>query len=265
MEFLLWDKQVPLSKGTSSEDIPALFPYLVQGENNSAVIVCPGGGYGMRADHEGEPIAKWLNSIGISAFVLRYRVAPYQYPAALLDLQRAIRTVRYHAKEWRINPAKVGTLGFSAGGHLVSTAGTHFHEVEATLEDPIDEESSRPDLQILCYSVITMKDPYTHQGSRTNLLGERASIELVEKLSNEEQVTNETPPTFLWHTADDDVAVENSLNFAVALSKNKVPFDLHIYEKGRHGLGLATEDEHVGTWTRQCEIWLKRNGFQRSE
>jgi acetyl esterase/lipase len=259
---LLWPEGAPLANGVTEEDCPALTPYLVGGEGSAAVIVCPGGGYGGRAAHEGEPIARWLNGLGISAFVLRYRVAPYRYPCALLDLQRAVRYVRYHSQSLGIDSGKIGVLGFSAGGHLTATAGTHYDNGNPQAADLIERESSRPDLLILCYPVITLKDPYTHEGSRLNLLGPEPDPSLIQLMSNEEQVTADTPPTFLWHTSDDHVAVENSLHFAASLSRHKVPFDLHVYAKGKHGLGLAEGDEHVGTWTSTCAVWLKRNAFK---
>jgi acetyl esterase/lipase len=260
-QHLLWPEGAPLATGDGNEDCPALTPYLVEGRGNAAVIICPGGGYGMRAEHEGEPIARWLNSLGISAVVLRYRVAPYAYPAALLDAQRAVRYVRFHSQAMGINPQKIGILGFSAGGHLTASAGTHYDTGNPNATELMERESCRPDLLILCYPVISMKDPFTHEGSRFNLLGSHPDPALVELMSSEVQVTEDTPPAFLWHTSDDPVAVENSLLFASALSQHKVPFDLHVYAKGRHGLGLAEEDEHVRTWTDVCAIWLKRNGF----
>jgi acetyl esterase/lipase len=262
MIHLLWPQGAPHANGTSDEDCPALTPFLIDGDNKAAVIVCPGGGYGMRASHEGEPIALWLNTLGISAFVLRYRVAPYSYPCALLDAQRAVRYVRFHAQSMGINAEKIGILGFSAGGHLAASASTHYDRGNPNAFDLIEQESCRPDLLVLCYPVITMIAPYTHEGSRLNLLGPEPSPELIESMSNELQVTADSPPTFLWHTSDDPVFVENSLLYASALSRHKVPFDLHVYEKGTHGLGLAEEDEHVGTWTDLCSIWLKRNEFR---
>lgn len=253
----------PYAVGNEDEDCPAITPYLVEGDDRPAVIVCPGGAYGARACHEGEPIARWLNGLGISAFVLRYRVAPYTYPCALLDVQRAIRTVRYKAERFRINPNKIGVLGFSAGGHLASNAGTSYDKGNEDAEDVIERESCRPDLLILCYPVITLKDPFTHAGSRENLLGKGAEPDKAERLSSEANVTGDTPPTFLWHTSDDeDVPVENSLMFAAALSKHKVLFDLHVYAKGRHGLGLAEDKEHTREWTAACASWLAYNGFK---
>ncbi|MDG5787895.1 alpha/beta hydrolase [Evansella sp. AB-P1] len=262
VEILLWPDGAPLAKGTTPEDSPAITPYLVEGKNNSAIIICPGGGYARRAHHEGEPVAKWLNSIGISAFVLRYRVAPYQYPCALLDIQRAIRMVRYRSNEYGINPNKLGALGFSAGGHVVATAGTTFDTGDKNSKDPIDKLSSRPELLILCYPVITMREPFLHSGSKDNLIGSTPDEELLKKVCNDERVTVETPPTFLWHTSDDaSVPVGNSLLFAQELNKNKVLFDLHVFAKGRHGLGLADGEEHVSTWTNPCTTWLKFNNF----
>jgi len=260
--MLLWPEGAPYAAGTGEEDMPAITPYLVEGSSNPAIVVLPGGGYGMRAAHEGEPIAQWLNSLGISAFVLRYRVAPYRYPSALLDAQRAIRTVRAHAGRFGVDPARVGILGFSAGGHLASTAGTQFDRGDAGSADPVERESCRPDALVLCYPVITLKDPHTHAGSRHNLLGAEPDAGMVEALSNETRVTAETPPTFIWHTAEDGaVPVENALQFAAALSRHKVPFDLHVYERGGHGLGLAGNEPHARGWSAACASWLALNGF----
>ncbi|WP_274649712.1 alpha/beta hydrolase [Paenibacillus humicola] len=258
----LWPEGAPLAQGNGDEDRPALTPYLVQGGGTGAVIVCPGGGYGMRAAHEGEPIAQWLNGLGVSAFVLRYRVAPYRYPSALKDAQRAVRHVRLHAAEWGIDPAKIGILGFSAGGHLTATASVLFDQGAPEAADPVERQSCRPDLSILCYPVISLDTRYAHGGSRTNLLGPEPAEEMVELLSAERQVKPDTPPAFIWHTADDGaVPVENALLYASALAAAKVPFDLHVYEKGRHGLGLAGEDPHVASWTTVCGLWLKRYDF----
>ncbi|WP_088102023.1 alpha/beta hydrolase [Halalkalibacter urbisdiaboli] len=262
MEQLLWPEGAPNALGTSDEDKPTITAYLVEGEQRPCVIVCPGGGYRSRANHEGEPIAKWLNSLGISAFVLKYRVAPYRYPNAKLDVQRAIRTVRYQASQFKIDPTKLGVLGFSAGGHLAATAGTSFDFGRANDEDPVEQMSSRPDLLVLCYPVITMKEPFLHEGSRYHLLGENPSNEEIALLSQETQVTEETPPTFLWHTSDDaSVPVENSLQFAVGLRKHRVLFDLHVYSTGRHGLGLAESESHSSLWTNACESWFRFTEF----
>ncbi|NUU62553.1 alpha/beta hydrolase [Paenibacillus agri] len=260
--ILLWPDGAPGAAGTNDEDCPAITPYLVEGDGNAAVVICPGGAYGMRADHEGEPIAIWLNSLGISAFVLRYRVAPYQYPSALLDAKRAMRTVRLHAEKFRIDPARIGILGFSAGGHLASTAGVLFDKGNAEDNDPVERVSSRPDLMILCYPVISMDDQVVHKGSKDNLLGSSPQDDLVDLMSSDLQVGTDTPPTFLWHTSDDEgVSAQNSLLFAAALGRHGIPFDLHVYAHGRHGLGLATEEQHTCGWTETCASWLDLNGY----
>ncbi|GGN92830.1 alpha/beta hydrolase [Saccharibacillus kuerlensis] len=260
--IILWPEGAPHALGISDEDVPAIFPYLVEGDNRAAVIVCPGGGYEFRADHEGEPIALWLNTLGISAFVLRYRVAPYRYPNALSDVKRAVRTVRHRAPEFGIDPQRIGVLGFSAGGHLASTAGTLYDAGMPEAADPIERGSSRPDLLMLCYPVITLHEPYTHAGSRIALLGADASSEQIEALCSERNVTSDTPPTFLWHTSEDGlVPVENSLLFASALGRSGVPFDLHVYALGGHGMGMAEGDNHVRRWTEECASWLRLNGF----
>ncbi len=258
----LWTENAPGAQGGGDEDVPALQAYPVQEKGRGAVIVVPGGGYGMRADHEGEPIALWLNDVGIPAFVLRYRVAPYRHPSPLTDVQRAIRYVRHHSGQWGINPARIAVLGFSAGGHLTASAGTLYDSGNPDATDPIDRESCRPDAFIPCYPVITMKLPHVHEGSRLNLLGDNPDQALVESLSCETRVTPDTPPAFIWHTADNEVVpVENALLLAGALSRNKVPYELHVYESGRHGLGLSEGDRHVATWTDLCGTWLTKRGW----
>jgi uncharacterized protein YaiI (UPF0178 family)/acetyl esterase/lipase len=261
-KILLWPDGAPGAMGTSPEDCPHIIPFLVDSPKaRGLVVVCPGGGYGMRAPHEGDPIAQWLNGLGISAVVLHYRVAPYMHPYPLLDAQRAIRLVRYHASDWNVDPRHIGILGFSAGGHLASTAGTHYDLGDEYAPDPIDRISCRPDAMILCYPVISF-GKWRHHGSMVNLLGENPDEELRQNLSNETRVTEDTPPAFLWHTADDEaVPVENSLAFASALSRHKVPFALHIYPHGRHGLGMAEEDPQARTWTDLCGKWLIQLGF----
>ncbi|WNS44301.1 alpha/beta hydrolase [Paenibacillus sp. MMS20-IR301] len=260
--LLLWPEGAPHALGTGDEDRPAVTPYLVDGKHNAAIVICPGGGYGMRAEHEGAPVARWLNTLGISAFVLRYRVAPYRYPAALQDAQRALKTIRHRAEEFGIDPGRLGILGFSAGGHLASTAGVLYDQGNPDHRDPVEHQSSRPDCLILCYPVISMRDGVTHEGSKTNLLGEAPDEQLVKRLSSELQVTAETPPVFLWHTADDaSVPVENSLQFAAALGRHNVPYDLHVYAHGIHGLGLAEEEPHTKSWSEACASWLQLNRF----
>jgi acetyl esterase/lipase len=219
------------------------------------------------ADHEGKQIAEWLNSLGVSAFVLQYRLGErYRHPAPLLDAQRAIRMVRARAKDWRVDPRRVGILGFSAGGHLASTAATHFDDGRADAADPVEREGSRPDFAVLCYAVISLYDPPAHSGSRRNLLGDPADPALVELLSNERQVTPRTPPTFLWHTADDSaVPVANSLLFFEALTKAGVPGELHVFPHGRHGLGLAPGDPALSQWPRLCAVWMEGLGLLKKQ
>jgi acetyl esterase/lipase len=265
--IVLWSAGAPGAVGNEPSDIPTLTPYWPAKEKatGAAIIVCPGGGYQHLADHEGRPVAEWLNSIGITAFVLKYRLGPrYHHPAPLQDAARAIRTVRVRAAEWHVDPERIGILGFSAGGHLAATAGTHFDSGKSDAPDPIERVSSRPDLMILIYPVITMKEQ-THAGSKKNLLGPDPSPDLVALLSNEEQVTKETPPAFLIHTTTDTaVPVENSLMFVMALRKAGVPFEFHVYERGPHGFGLGTKDPILATWPGRCADWLRVHSFAAS-
>lgn len=259
--FPLWKDGAPGALGQEPKDIPTLTPFLAPKENatGAAIVVLPGGGYGGLAEHEGKAYAEWLNTLGVHGFVLKYRLGSggYKHPRMLEDAARALRTVRSRAGEWGIDPKRIGIMGSSAGGHLASTLLTHFDAGNPNATDAIEKESSRPDLGILCYPVITM-GLHTHQGSKNNLLGKNPPEDLVNFLSNELRVTNETPPTFLFHTVEDTaVPVENSMMFAEALRKNGVPYDLHIYMKGKHGIGLA--NGHA--WTKDCEFWLKQNGF----
>lgn len=259
--FPLWANGAPGAQGSTEKDIPALTPWIAKNPNGKAIVVCPGGGYGALAnDHEGKQIAQWLNSQGISAFVLRYRLGPkYHHPAMINDAQRAIRTVRARAAEFQVNPAKIGIMGFSAGGHLSATAATHFDPGVASSDDIIERASSRPDFAILAYPVITFtEEAYVHKGSRRNLLGDNPDPKLVENLSNERAVTRETPPTFLFHTnADTGVPPENSVLFYMALRKHGVPAELHIYENGPHGVGLAWSDIALATWPARLADWLR--------
>jgi acetyl esterase/lipase len=262
----LWPNGAPGAKGSAPEDIPSIQLYQPPADkaNGAAIVVCPGGGYGALAAHEGHDVAVWLNSIGVTAVVLKYRLGRfgYRHPVMLQDAQRAIRTTRAKAAEWKIDPNRIGIMGFSAGGHLTSTAATHFDAGDVNASDPIERQSSRPDVAILCYAVITMTDPFTHAGSRKNLLGDAPSPELIDLLSNEKQVTEKTPPTFLFHTEDDKaVPVENSLQFAAALRKAKVPYEMHIYETGRHGVGLAPTNPALSTWPKLLENWLRARKF----
>lgn len=257
----LWSKGAPLFQDNLEE--PHFIHHSVKSEKQtSAVIVLPGGGYEGRADHEGDPVAKWLNSLGIAAFVLHYRVAPYKDPAPYMDAERMIRYVRSHADEWNIDPNRIGILGFSAGGHLAATAGTCFDEGNRSAEDIVERVSSRPNLMILCYPVISFLKNMAHEGSVLNLLGDSSNDENRLRLSNERNVTSQTPPTFLWHTSDDAaVPVENSIEFALSLKRCGVPFELHSFESGKHGLGLAQEHPEAFAWTSLCEKWLAKQGF----
>lgn len=239
-----------------------LTPYLVNTDRpRGAVVVLPGGGYTHLAEHEGEPVARRLNEFGIHALVLRYPVAPARHPDPLNAAARAVRVVRHHADSWNVLPQKVGILGFSAGGHLASTLATHFDAGDPASDDPVARQSSRPDAALLCYPVISFGE-YRHNGSMVNLLGEPVDETLRQSLSNETQVTAETPPCFLWHTSEDrSVPVQNSLDFARALAAVKVPFELHVFPHGGHGLGLAVDDEAVGQWSELCGRWLVGLGF----
>ena len=267
--ILLWPNGAPGALGKDPSDVPTLTVYPAPTSPGSgpvaAVVVCPGGGYGGLAGHEGEPIARWLNTLGITGVVVKYRLGPrYHNPVMLQDSQRALRTVRAKAAEWNIDPRHVGVLGFSAGGHLAATASTQFDAGDPNAPDAIDRLSSRPDVSVLVYPVITMTDPHTHAGSRRNLLGDKPTAEQVDAMSAEKRVTKDTPPAFIFHTADDQaVPVENALLYAAALRKNGIPFELHVYEHGRHGVGLAQDDPVLGTWPARCADWFKGKGFTR--
>ena len=266
----LWPDGAPGALGTKSNDIPTLTPYLPDATNatGSAMVICPGGAYVGLAAHEGNDYALWLNQHGVTCFVLKYRLGSsgYHYPAEFQDVTRAIRWVRAHAADYQIDPNRIGIMGSSAGGHLSSMALTHFDSGDTNSPDPVERQSSRPDLGILCYPVITMGE-FTHGGSRNALLGTNRSPEMVKYLSSELQVTTNTPPCFIWQTFEDrTVSVENSLLFAEALRKNRVPFDLHIYQKGAHGLGLGDRTPpfaHPLPWAGDCLFWLKAQGFVR--
>jgi len=243
---------VPAQLGTTPEDNPWLELYRPEQPTGAAVLVCPGGGYGMRAAHEGAPIALWLNTLGITAIVVHYRVKPYKHPQPLNDVMAAMTIAKANAKDWNIDPARIGVLGFSAGGHLAASLSVHY------------TPETRPALSILLYPVITFMDVHTHSGSRTNLLGEPLDMALVEKMSNERQVNAQTPPAFIFHTADDAaVPVENAILYAGALRKSGVPFELHVYETGSHGVGLATSNPVLSTWPMLCGNWLRAHGWAR--
>lgn len=264
----LWADGAPGAVGNEPSDKPSVTKYFVPPEQatGGAVVVFPGGGYGTLAmQHEGRDVAAWLNGHGLHAFVVEYRLgARYKHPAPLQDAQRAVRLVRFwaHDPALKLDPRKVGIWGFSAGGHLASTLATHFDKGNPEAVDAVEKESCRPDLAILAYPVISMEDGVTHAGSKRNLLGGKPDPALVALLSNETQVTAETPPTFLFHTNEDlPVPAENSLRFAAALRKAKVPCELHLYEKGGHGVGLAPKDAVLSTWPVRLQAWLGTRGF----
>jgi len=264
---LLWPEGAPGAQGNEEVDKPALTVYPVAGRQKvpTGVVVFPGGGYTHLAmDHEGQQVAGWLNSYGITAFVLRYRLGPkYHHPIEMQDGQRAVRWVRAHATEFGIDPHRIGVWGFSAGGHLASTVGTHFDEGNTASSDPVERESSRPDFLILAYPVITFEEPYVHRGSRNALLGPNPSPDLIQLLSNERHVTPQTPPTFLFHTSDDPVVpVQNSIDFYLALRAAGVPAEMHLYQHGPHGVGLARNDPELASWPDLLAAWLKARGLR---
>lgn len=266
--IVLWENGAPNAKGNAPEDIPVITPFFAPKETatGAAILVLPGGGYQhLASDHEGVKVAEWLNSLGVSAFVLKYRLGPkYGQPNQLLDAARALRTIRARAKEWNLDEKRIGILGFSAGGHLASTLSTHFDAGKPDSKDEIEKLSSRPDLQILIYPVVTMGE-FTHKGSKKNLLGENPSEELVKLYSNELQVTKETPPAFLIHTMTDTaVPFENSMQYAAALRKNGVPFEFHLYEQGPHGFGLG-KNAYLQSWSARCADWLELRGFIKAK
>jgi acetyl esterase/lipase len=276
----LWDGNIPNSQETTEEEIieeteitrlslvnnPTLEIYLPSKRNatGKGVIVCPGGGYRHLAyDWEGTDIAKWFNSKGIAAFVLKSRlplsksiIVPHEAP--LQDAQRAMRWVRHHAAQYNVNPNQIGIMGFSAGGHLASTLGTQFNTPNNFKETAIDTISARPDFMILLYPVVTMKEDYTHKGSQLNLLGKNPSEALINQYSNELQVTENTPPTFMVHSQDDQaVPVENSLNLYKALKDKGVEAEMHVYPHGGHGYGLALGQGHLQSWSDRLYDWLQ--------
>ena len=272
--FPLFPGKAPGAVSESASDVPTITIMKAAADKatGAAVVICPGGGYGFLAmDHEGTQVAEYFNKLGVHAFILKYRIVQKDRPrplkdAPLLDAQRAIRFVRSKAESMGIDPKRVGIMGFSAGGHLASTAGTHFDEGKAE-GDAIDKLSCRPDFLILAYPVVSMEDGVTHNGSRTNLLGATPTAEEIALYSNEKQVTAKTPPTFIFHTHEDKAVLpENAVRFYLALTKAKVPAELHIYEKGKHGVGLGTDpkwtggETHFDGWPKLLTKWLAIRG-----
>lgn len=262
----LWQGKAPGALGDTPEDIPTLTIYMPPNTTGpmTAVIVAPGGGYRtLSMNKEGRIPANYLNSLGVAAFVLKYRLGPkYRHPIELGDMQRAIRTLRSRAAEWRLAPDRIGVMGFSAGGHLASTASTQFDRGNPAAADPIDRASSRPDFAILGYPVISLSEPWTHQGSRTMLLGDNADAALARRLSTDTLVTPETPPTFLFHTnADTAVPVENSVHYFLALRKARVPAEMHIFKDGAHGAGMPMNDTALSEWPKVLANWMRASGI----
>jgi acetyl esterase/lipase len=261
----LWEGDAPGATGQRPQDIPTLTPFPADPakRNGATMLIFPGGGYGGLAEHEGTGYAEFFARHGITAYVLKYRLGSsgYRHPIMLNDAARALRLVRSFAQRDGLDPARIGVIGSSAGGHLASTLVTHFDAGKTDAADPVERLSSRPDLGILCYPVISLVE-FAHSGSRKNLLGENPDPELVRFLSSELQVTKDTPPCFLWHTVEDkSVPVENSLLFATALRRAGVNFSLHVYEKGAHGLGLGRADRPAPPWADQLLYWFKERKF----
>ena len=265
----LWTDAAPGAQGTGEGDIPQMTAYLPRSNatDMTAVIVLPGGGYrALSMNSEGRQVANYLNSMGIAAFVLQYRLGPrYHHPVELDDAQRAIRMVRSHAGEWHIAQNRIGVMGFSAGGHLAATASTRFDSGKPEAIDVVDRVSNRPDFSILCYPVISLTEPWTHQGSKLNLLGENPAPELAKTMSMENAVTAQTPPTFIFQTnADTTVPAENSVYYYLALRKAGVLAEMHVFENGPHGVGLAMYDPALSEWSKLLVNWLRVHGFIKS-
>ncbi len=262
----LWPGGAPGAQGTEDRDIPTITVYLPRTTTPgmTAVIVCPGGSYvNLAMNHEGRQVASYLNSLGMIAFVLKYRLGPrYHHPIEIGDAQRAIRTLRAKAAEWSIAPDRIGIMGFSAGGHLAVTASTHFDAGQPDAPDALDRPSSRPDFSVLGYPVVSLSEPWTHQGSKKNLLGDNPDPTLARSLSGENAVTPQTPPTFIFQTnADTTVPAENSIAYFLALRKAGVKAEMHIFENGPHGVGLAMNDNALGEWPHLLTNWLRVNGL----
>ena len=258
----LWQENTPYAQGNTAEDIPFIEVYPADKDKatGAAMIICPGGGYSfLSLEREGDEPAKWFNALGVTAFVLNYRLGPtYHHPVQLSDVQRTIRLVRTNSAEWNVNPDKIGVMGYSAGGHLAATAAVYFDAGDKDNADPVERASSRPNFAVLAYPVITLKDPYTHAGSRLYLLGENPSEELVNLLSTEDHVSSDTPPVFIFHT-DEDTAVppENSALFYLALKKHGVPAEMHIYMKGPHGTAMGKGYSDLCSWPDRLVDWMR--------
>ena len=264
MSIKLWEQPPLFDKAITNEEnigCPSLDSYVIEdGDIHSCIIVLPGGGYTHRADHEGGNVARELNRLGISAFVLNYRVAPYTFPVELADAKRAVRYVRYNAQGFGIDPERIGIMGFSAGGHLACLTAEYYDKFELEKLDDIDSVSARPDLLCLCYPVITAGRDISHKGSAENLLG--GKTDYTEDISCEANIRRDMPPVFMWHTVEDkSVDCTNSILMAQRLKAYRIPFELHIFPDGRHGSDLAAEIEGTRQWFSLYADWLKRNDF----
>jgi acetyl esterase/lipase len=261
----LWPLAAPMAKGAGPDDSPSFLLYLPSSHQPTpGVVICPSGNYlGLTLDREGRQVAEWLNDLGIAAFVLKYRLAPtYRYPVQLLDAERAVRYVRSNASLYNVVENQIGMMGFSAGGHLAAMVATHYDERKSPPSDGIDRLSSRPDFLVLVYPIITCVESYHEATACGNLLGDRADPNLAAAVSSERHVTAKTPPTFLFHTYDDaTVSVDNSLAFFTALRKAGVPAELHVYENGSHGVGLAQDDPVLSTWPTLLVNWFRVRGL----
>ena len=267
----LWEGDAPGALGKADTDIPTLTPFLPAAgtANGTAIVICPGGGYGGLADHEGRGYAEYLSGKGVACFVLKYRLGSkgYRHPVMMHDVQRAIRFVRTNASKWGVDAARIGVMGSSAGGHLATTSVTHFDAGKSDAADAVDRVSCRPDFGVICYGVISMEDGVTHGGSKKNLLGAEPDPKLVELLSNDQQVTKETPPCFVWTTGEDKAVLpENSFRFVQSLRKEGIVFDFHVYEKGPHGIGLSqgrngVPADDVHPWGKDLVFWMQQHGW----
>ena len=255
----LWEEKIPYNDAENTY-VPQIMAY--PANSKGAVIVFPGGGYGMKADHEGPVIGEWLQAAGITAFVVDYRVAPYRHPAELADAMRAVKVVRYFSDTYGFDTDRIAVMGFSAGAHLAGSVSVHYDKEMYEQTDRIDRESCKPNLTILCYPVVDMGEN-RHDGSRQNLLGPRPTERMKDLMSLHKQVNENTPEAFIWHTSSDNaVPVMNSLLYAQALAQNNINFELHIYPMGHHGLGLSGELPYVAKWGDDLKAWLKMKGWK---
>ncbi len=269
LKTYLWDSQAPLSQGNEEVDKPSVTVYFPtkQKANGAAIVICPGGGYVTLAlDHEGRKVAQWYTDLGFTAVVLTYRIGTwdhkkYQHPAPFLDVSRAMRYVRSKSKDWKIDPEKIGIMGFSAGGHLASCVATMWDGGNPKANNTIDKQSSKPNFLVLVYPVITFRTKYAFTFGRGVLLGENASKEKIDSLSTEMQVSTHTPPTFMMYTDEDDINAMNSILFYTALKENRIPAELHIFERGKHGFGLYPEEPTIKKWPDLLKNWLTNRGL----